>query len=73
MRSTFVPTAFLLLLIQSGMALADDQPSTAKLPIAPGGYFEEPQPPYQGVVTGIFAPGGVAHSDGVVACENYLP
>ena len=38
MRSTFVPTAFLLLLIQSGMAFADDQPSTAKLPIAPGAF-----------------------------------
>lgn len=52
---------------------ADITSKNYKLPIAPGGYFEEPQPPYQGVVTGIFAPGGVAHSDGVVACENYLP
>ena len=36
MRSKFVPAAFLLLLIQTGLAFADDKPSTAKLPIAPG-------------------------------------
>ena len=36
MRSIFVPAAFLLLLIQAGLALADDKPSTAELPIAPG-------------------------------------
>ena len=36
MKSTFVPTAFLLFLIQAGLAFADDKPSIEKLPIAPG-------------------------------------
>jgi len=36
MRSTFVPTAFVLLLVQTAIALADDKPSTSTLPIAPG-------------------------------------
>ena len=36
MRSVFVPAAFLLLLIQSGLAFAADKPATMKLPVAPG-------------------------------------
>ena len=36
MRSVFVPAAFLLLLVQSGLAFAADKPATMKLPVASG-------------------------------------
>ena len=39
MRSNFLPTALFLLLVQAGLAFADDAPSTANLPIAPGPYL----------------------------------